>query len=330
MKYGFLRYLGIIILLAVLGIIGYKTFFPDGIKNKLKEYEISSGQTENITNEDNTEKKVKYLNNIEWVPVVDDNTTYPFKQDGNTWKSTNANINDSASVQKWTIEIPDGIPYVEYTASIDVASAAWEDYFTLFFDDKEVYTVDVTSATYKQSLNLSPGSHTLTAEYKKDLTVSESDDAAYITLPPITVEQLNDAYSKVADAFLWVVSDSDAEYYFVPDGYKWYPNNILQQELTARTEYSITVDRDCSAEIRYFCWTNDYLLSSGNILSLELDGVNILTTSNVVKENEHGEQNIQSIKVDLIPGTHRLIATYSTDDHSPVVDETFLELKPAR
>lgn len=102
----------------------------------------------------------------------------------NQWSSNNQNVNDSTATTIWTITLPEDVSGYEIPWS--VSSESSYDKITIILDlETKVGTVSGESNDIL-TVDLSAGTHTITAKYSKDSSQSDGTDTATITLNPIT------------------------------------------------------------------------------------------------------------------------------------------------
>lgn len=102
----------------------------------------------------------------------------------NQWSSNNQNVNDSTATTIWTITLPEDVSGYEIPWS--VSSETSYDKITIILDlETKVGTVSGEESDVL-TVNLSAGTHTITAKYSKDGSDRSGSDTATITLNPIT------------------------------------------------------------------------------------------------------------------------------------------------
>lgn len=100
------------------------------------------------------------------------------------WKSNNKGVANSAATATWTVEIP---KEAKYTMQYKVSSEPSYDKLTVKMDGNIIANaVSGAGALTDFTATLSPGKHTLTAEYKKDGSQDKNDDSGYVYLPDIS------------------------------------------------------------------------------------------------------------------------------------------------
>lgn len=275
---------------------------------------------------EDTQDDVVVKQDVEWEAVIDENAEYFFERDAQNnykWTSNNKGQNNTTATQTWKITVPDKLEFVEYIYGREVSAQAFSDYFTLTLDGEQIVNETKSNGLLKTVLNLTPGEHTLTASFSKDMSSYSGSDSATLYLEPLTAETINKARQIYANSSRWTVADNDLNYYFEQDGNKWVPNNTKTTKTKARTELTITIPEDKTYEITYHVFNTNFLFG-GNSLTLVLDGETVVTA-------ENDKEAHPTTSVELSAGMHTLELIYvSTDSYSADIhqDETYVELKP--
>lgn len=115
--------------------------------------------------------------------VVWEKNSGSYTQSGKTWSSPSIGHNASTT-SKWVITIPEA---VEYNFTARVSSESGYDKFSVIVDSTTIVNGISGSVTQDCKVNLSAGTHTITATYTKDGSNAIGSDKGYITLNDIIV-----------------------------------------------------------------------------------------------------------------------------------------------
>lgn len=112
--------------------------------------------------------------------------TYYFTQNGTTWTSSNKGINSSTATSTWTVTVPKNFSVTSYTFAYEVSSESSYDKLTVTCDG--ITKVNAISGTKSGTvtMNLSEGTHTITASYSKDSSDYSGSDTGRVTLNDIS------------------------------------------------------------------------------------------------------------------------------------------------